>query len=821
MQPIKEESMRKSIRLCGIAGFAALVLLALTIAGAVMAGQRPYLPGRVLVDDRRINDDTGTAPQYAPAIAMHKNGPAVVAWPDGRNGATDIYFQLFNRRGQPFGTLGNVKVNDAAHAGSYLVCDVAMDGYGNFMVIWEGGTGGESHVYGQWYLANGKPLGGNIQIDETEGPAVSNGAAAAGMDSGGAVVVWTDRSGGTEGDVILRRIHQAGEANDVWYPVRSGSDSAQVGAAVAASPSGDIVVVWQEGSTGSARIMARRFDWDEGPIGAAFQVAPQSDPAALSCTAPAVTVAPNGGFAVFWMADYGGGEVRRQACLYDSTGQPTTGVFRVDEPGKFAFKGDLSVVNLNSQIYLFVWSGNESGDWNIYIRDCSAAGVFHSGSSAVNDLPGMQVGPDAAMDGTGNLLMVWYDNRNGDFDVYGEHLGSNIPMSLTAGAGFDGMVPLTWEHQFGESDPVRYLIYRGENLDAEPSLLATVDPSTRPLPDLMLDFIDTTAENGRSYYYGVRLETNGEGTMIAGPVAAQSEGRAVASSWCAANPVVDGTISAGEWDDATHVDISEPSGHGDVHLYVKNTSDSLYLAADDLNDVRIEAATTFGMLIDSNHDGRWPAAGPSNEGLLGFTPAGGGFWGYWGSYPNGLGGDALKPAASMASAISDASGRVQYEAAIPLADAPAGPSAGQTIGFAVYVSDPGNFYGTHYGYAGEWPAGALWEAAESLGELTLAAGPDAVDETVEHAHVAFQLGRNYPNPFNPSTVIPFTVKDPCRVTMKICDVLGREVAVPADGHYGPGTHSVRFNASGLSSGLYLVRMEAGGFTAMRKITVMK
>lgn len=77
------------------------VLLAVS-SGIQGADHNTSIPGRILTDDHKINDDAGTANQFAPSLAMHKHGPAVAAWPDGRNGGSDIYFQLFNRRGQPF-----------------------------------------------------------------------------------------------------------------------------------------------------------------------------------------------------------------------------------------------------------------------------------------------------------------------------------------------------------------------------------------------------------------------------------------------------------------------------------------------------------------------------------------------------------------------------------------------------------------------------------------------------------------------------------------------------------------------------------------------
>jgi hypothetical protein len=85
----------------------------------------------------------------------------------------------------------------------------------------------------------------------------------------------------------------------------------------------------------------------------------------------------------------------------------------------------------------------------------------------------------------------------------------------------------------------------------------------------------------------------------------------------------------------------------------------------------------------------------------------------------------------------------------------------------------------------------------------------------------FRLLQNHPNPFNSETTVPFRLRDAGRVTLKVVDALGNEIAVLADGRYAAGNHSVRFNASSLPSGVYIIRMKADGFTASRKVALMK
>ena len=85
----------------------------------------------------------------------------------------------------------------------------------------------------------------------------------------------------------------------------------------------------------------------------------------------------------------------------------------------------------------------------------------------------------------------------------------------------------------------------------------------------------------------------------------------------------------------------------------------------------------------------------------------------------------------------------------------------------------------------------------------------------------FALSQNYPNPFNPTTMINYSVAKESNVTIKIYDVMGREVETLVNENKEPGNYEVNFNAQNLASGIYFYKMNAGDFTSIKKLTLLK
>lgn len=85
----------------------------------------------------------------------------------------------------------------------------------------------------------------------------------------------------------------------------------------------------------------------------------------------------------------------------------------------------------------------------------------------------------------------------------------------------------------------------------------------------------------------------------------------------------------------------------------------------------------------------------------------------------------------------------------------------------------------------------------------------------------FSLSQNYPNPFNPSTSIEYSVSSNEFVTLKVYDVLGREISTLINQQMNPGEYQIQFDASNLSSGIYFYELKAGKYKITRKMLLLR
>ena len=99
--------------------------------------------------------------------------------------------------------------------------------------------------------------------------------------------------------------------------------------------------------------------------------------------------------------------------------------------------------------------------------------------------------------------------------------------------------------------------------------------------------------------------------------------------------------------------------------------------------------------------------------------------------------------------------------------------------------------------------------------------PDAVEATAPVVPLEFSLDDNYPNPFNPVTMIGFSIPRQTNVRLNIYSLTGKKLATLVNESRSAGKYSVTFDASNLSSGIYLYRLDTDLYTMTKKMVFIK
>ena len=313
---------------------------------------------------------------------------------------------------------------------------VAPDGSGGALLAWQQlGQGAQNDVYAQRIDANGNPLWGPNGIAVCDTTGYQSDPAIVSDGSGGAIVVWSDgRDLVSRSPLYTQRISAAGTA--MWTPqgIRmSGANSYQEVPSLTTDGAGGAVAVWMDTRFGDYDIMTQRVEsngtisWGLGDRIVTFTTGRQ--------TGPQIVRDGAGGYVVVWTDTRNGGDFDFDiyANRLNSNGLYSwaqNGVPVCVDPNT-QFNPQLVPDNTGGAI--FVWEDyRATGD--IYAQRINGLNVVQWAANgiAVCNAGGSQDAPQVAADGAGGMFLGWHDARNGNYDIYVQHLNPAGASAWTA-----------------------------------------------------------------------------------------------------------------------------------------------------------------------------------------------------------------------------------------------------------------------------------------------------------------------------------------------------------------------------------------------------
>ncbi|MFA5834683.1 MAG: T9SS type A sorting domain-containing protein [Bacteroidota bacterium] len=785
----------------------------------------------------KVNDDAVLAQQWVPSVAVNKYGSFVIVWPDDRDGKQGIYMQRYTAEGKPVGR--NVKVNDGSSVAPYVYSypKVAIDQNGNVVVVWTDTrrTNGDPNdnkwdVYMQRYDALGIPQGKNICVHEdVSDPSI-------GIDSIGMfTVVWMSRinSPAENSDIYLQRYSSDGLPKGINVKVNDdGGNKYQGCPTISMIASGDFVVVWADlrnnPPVSGFEVYLQRFSSDGVARGNNIKV---NGNFGNTGSPPSVTINQDRNVVVTW----GEGDLYFQR--YDSSGiaqgSPTKISSNSYRPGIVSDgKGD------------FIISWAKDYYWSTYFQRYSSLGSPLGNNIDINNEKrfASQTLPSIAINKTGTTLVTWLDggeipSGNESYNVYLQQFGADgsaqgknkricsyfdtSDYSRTA-----NRLPIVVMNQTGKAivawteytDYEENVLFR--NFNAQDGYMGNIHHAVMGIGSPSIPKIGE--EN--IYVAGIR-EIKGWWFPIASDVYlykySPSLGKVIDSikvnrdsAFCGSPKIVQNELGQGalSWssyygESKPHIFLQRLSSSGDtigVAICV-NTDTALTISedpslsidpkgnivvvwSDGRNghiDIYLQRYDSLGVAIGQNlkindDAGNADQITPNIE-----MDENGNYVIVWVDYRYGL----MNPDIVAQRFHSD--GTLWGSNFRVVAD---GPNYGELN--PVVAANNNNIFFT-------WQDNRRYKGWDIYGKITSwdwDGIPNDVTKNIE-LPMSFALRQNFPNPFNPSTTISYSIPERSSVRLSIFNTLGQKISEIVNEVKDVGSYEQTFNASQLSSGI--------------------
>jgi hypothetical protein len=333
-----------------------------------------------------------TGEQSFPAVAMDPSGRFVITWGSPQDPGYGVIGQRFGASAARAG--GEFPVNTYTPGGQHF-SSVAADPGGNFVVVWQGDDGSQGGIFGQRFDNAGNRVGAEFQVN-TYTEYFQDFPKVAVDGTGNFVVVWRGAGAGTFGGIFARRFDSSGTPQGDQIQVNTVTAFSGGLSAVAMDRDGGYLIVWSGYTAGGTSfpngsdIVGKRFDKTGAAVGDEFLINQFTNGEENT---PAVAMDGSGNFTVAWQSPHDGSELGTFARRYDRLGTAVSDEFQVNSYTTGA-QGTPHVAATDTGKFVVAWDS--------YGQDGYGPGVFGR-RSALSAAESFRADAHAASNGTSNL----------------------------------------------------------------------------------------------------------------------------------------------------------------------------------------------------------------------------------------------------------------------------------------------------------------------------------------------------------------------------------------------------------------------------------
>jgi hypothetical protein len=494
----------------------------------------------------QVNTST-TIYQDTPSVAVDADGDFVITWNSAHSEYGDVYAQRYSAAG--------VRQGDEFRVNTYTTLSqanpsVAMDAYGDFVIVWSGIGEEDIHgIYAQRYDAAGAPLGGEFRVNTVTTPGQSNPRVAMNHD-GDFVVAWVSYGqDGSHYGTYAQRYDAAGVPQGGEFPVNTYTTGRQYRPSVAIEADGDFVIAWASGAVlpsgvgqdgSSYGVYAQRYSAAGVPQGGEFRVNTYTTG---NQTLPQVALDSGGNCLIVWGLN-GPSGLALYARRYDPTGTPQGAEFAVVSLTTGPGIGPRYLGADADGNFIVTWTPLSNGP-DVYARRLNAAGTPQGDPFRINTYTtSNQQRPCVAMNPNGDFVIAWDSfGQDGSLEgIYAQRYAV-VPEIVTSSFGFD-------------TAPQRVIV--GFNHDVSASLgsddLLVQNLTTNQTissNDFSLAYDTSTNQAAFNYTAGLLPDGNYRATLLAAGIATP-QGAPLTSDF-----TLDFFVLAGDADHDRDVDVND------------------------------------------------------------------------------------------------------------------------------------------------------------------------------------------------------------------------------------------------------------------------